>query len=329
VKLTLLVAIATLLSAAPALADKTDQVVLRNGDHLTGEIKGMTLGKLDFKTDDAGRPSIEWLKVVRMTSHHYFEVEANTGHKYYGELLPAPAPGELLVGVEGEVIPMDQSFWSRVSAYLDLGFTIAKANTAITLSGDGDFAYRGERLGADLNFNGYFQTDSNSTLVSQYSVTLTGTYFFKRWRAELSAAANHNDELGLELRLSLGAVGAYPILRNGGNEIWLSAGLVGDRELYANVDPNVNLAAYAAAEWQAFRYDSPKLDSDLKVDVLPVLTDLGRVRGTVSFRIKYEVFKDFNLGVKVSYTYDTRPPDTTASHTDYLASLTIGWSYRR
>jgi hypothetical protein len=336
---TLLLALGTLSSAAPALAEKTDQIILRNGDHLTGEIKGMSLGKLDFKTDDAGRLSVEWLKVVSVVSKHGFEVEMVSGRKYYGPLLPCPTAGELLVGDKdqdsvplakvADITPMDATFWSRVAAYLDLGFTVAKANTAITLSGDGEFAYRGERLGVAFDFNTYFQTDTNSTLVSQYSTQLTGTYYFTRWRMMLATGASHNDELGLELRLSVGALTSYPVFRSFSNEIWLTGGLVAARELYSGVEPNLNLAAYIGGEWQAFRYDSPKLDSDLDVNCLPVLNDPGRVRGTVSYRVKYEVFRDFNLGVKVSFTYDTRPPDPTASHTDYLASLTIGWSYRR
>ena len=327
---------AVLALAATALAEKTDQVVLRNGDHLTGEIKGMSLGKLDFKTDDAGRPSIEWLKVARLTSVHVFEVELASHEKYYGSLLPSNTDGVLVVGDHviplAEVVsitPMDETFWSRVTAYLDLGFTLTKANSAVTFSGDAQFAYRSERWGAAFTSNGYFQTDQNNTLVSQYSVLLSGTYYFTRWRETLAAGADHNDELALELRLWIGALTSYALLRSQSNEIWLTGGLVGDRELYASVEPNYNVAAYLAGEWQIFRYETPKLDSNLLVNVLPVLNDWGRVRGTASYRVRYEVFRDFNVGVKFTFTYDTRPPDPTASHTDYLLALTIGWSYRR
>ncbi len=329
----------TLLFGPAALAEKTDQILLRNGDHFTGEIKGMSLGKLDFKTDDVGRLSIEWLKVARLSSTHGFEVEVDTGKKYYGTLESSPVDGELVVGSEERtqlplanvlvVTPMDATFWTRVSAYLDLGFTATKANAAITFTGDGEFAYRGEHLGASLDFNTYVQTDANSTLVSQYTILLTGTYFFPRWRLMLTGGADHNDELSLELRLSVGALAAYPLLRNTSNEIWISGGLVGDRELYASTSPNLNLAAYVGGEWQAFRYDTPKLDSNLSANFLPILNDPGRFRGVATYRIKYEIFPDFNLGLKFSFTYDTKPPDPAAANTDYLVSVTIGWSYRR
>jgi len=334
-------ALAAWLLATPALAAKTDIVVLENGDRLTGEIKGMSRGKLDYKTDDAGRLSVEWTKITQVTSVHAFEVELSSGKKLYGPLQPGAEPGQLTVGPAGSqetvaivaviaITPMSERFWSRVRAYLDLGFTLAKANTAMTLSGDGEFAYRGEHLGATLDFDTYFQNDVNNTLVSRASVQLTGNYFFvARWRLQLFLSADHNNELDLDLRLSIGSGAAYSVIRSSLMELWVAAGLIGDREVYSSGSPNVNLAAYVAGDWEAFRYDSPKLDAGIQIQILPVLTDLGRFRGTATFKVKYELFSDFNVGLNFSYTFDTRPPDPTAGKTDYLLSMTIGWSYRR
>jgi hypothetical protein len=330
--------VAALLSARAA-ADKTDVVVLGNGDHFTGEIKGMSRGQLDFKTDDAGRISIEWLKIGRLTSAHAFEVELANGEKYYGPL-QSPSEGQILVGTETEahlfpvtvivtLTPMDDYFWARVKAYLDVGFTLAKSNQALTLSGDGEFAYRGEHFGGAIDFNTYIQDDKNTTAVAQATGTLTGTYYFSKWRLQTQLGLDHNDELGLDLRIDLGGGVAYPLLRNNTMEVWLSGGLVGAREQYTTGAPNFNLAAYIGGEWDAFVYDSPKLNAGVALTILPVLTELWRVRGTGTVKVKYELFYNFYVGLNFSYTFDTEPPDPTAAHTDYLLSITIGWSYRR
>lgn len=327
------------LLGAGASAEKTDVVVLGNGDHFTGEIKGMSRGQLDFKTDDAGRLSIEWIKIARLTSVHAFEVELASGEKFYGPL-QSPSDGKILVGAGNEthlfpvtvivtLTPMDDWFWARVKAYLDLGFTLAKSNKAFTLSGDGEFAYRGEHFGGAIDFNMYVQDDDNSTAVGQASGTLTGTYYFSKLRAQLQLGIDHNDELALTLRLDLGAGVAYPLLRSNTMELWLSGGLVGVRELYTSGEPNYNLAAAIGGEWDAFVYDSPKLNAGVGVTILPVLTELWRVRGNVTAKVKYELFYNFFAGLNFSYTFDTQPPDPTASHTDYLLTITIGWSYRR
>ena len=79
----------------------------------------------------------------------------------------------------------------------------------------------------------------------------------------------------------------------------------------------------------SFRYDSPKLDLGVQVDICRSSLTPGRLRGTSTIRVKYELFADFNVGLNFSYTFDTRPPDPTAGKADYLLWLTIGWSYRR
>ena len=320
-----------------AAAEKTDVVVLLNGDHLTGEVKGMSRGQLDFKTDDAGRPSIEWVKVARLTSTHTFEVGLSSGKKYYGTL-SSPSDQKIQVGTgEADVftvediitlVPMDDFFWARVKANLDLGFTLAKSNKALTLSGDGDFAYRGEHFGGAFDFNTYIQNDANSTAVAQVTSTLTGTYYFTKWLIQLQFGATHNDELDLQLRLDIALGTAYPVVRNNTMELWLSAALAGVRETYTGGTPNFNLASALGGEWDVYVYDHPKLTASVAAALIPVLTELWRTRGNATIKVKYELFYNFYVGLNFTYTFDTQPPDPTAAHTDYLLSITIGWSYR-
>ena len=111
-------------------------------------------------------------------------------------------------------------------------------------------------------------------------------------------------------------------------ELWLSGALVGVRELYTSGTPNFNLAAALGGEWEVFVYDHPKLSTSIAATLLPILTELWRTRGNAAIKVKYELFYNFYVGLNFSFTFDTQPPDTTASHTDYLLSITIGWSYR-
>ncbi len=330
-------ALAACLLAAPAAArEKTDLVVLENGDRITGEIVGMSQGKLDLKTDDAGRLSVEWLKIARITSAHVYELEFSSGTKSLGPLLPAPADRQVAVGTlvapldsVVAIIALDTAFWSRVQAYFDLGFTLAKANHATTLSADGEIAYRSPTIGTSLSFTSYFQRDVNTALTSRNSLLWTGAYFIESWKAVLQAGADQNDELDLKLRLSLTAGAAYAPVRTQFMELWLNAGVAGAREQYTGVSTNGTFGLSLNAAWTAFRYDSPKLDAGVQASAVPLLSDIGRVLGTTSARLKYEVFSDFNVGLTATFTFDTRPPDPTAPKTDYVSSITVGWSYRR
>jgi hypothetical protein len=328
-----------LLAPRPAAARaKTDVVVLVNGDHVTGEIMGMSRGKLDYKTDDAGRLSIEWTKVVRVTSVHLYELQTSDGTKHYGALMP-PGEGEdgsvrlgdgttLPVPDVVSIVPLDAGLLARLQAYLDVGFTLAKSNNAMTLTGDGLLRYRGERLGTGLQFDVYFQDDANNVAVSRGSIQLTGDMYFKRWTAQLVALAEQNDELDLKLRLTAGGGASYAWIRSNTMELTAIGGIAGLREQYTSGEPAYSLTAYLGGAWDAFRYDSPKLDAGVSVVVYPYLTDLGRVRVTGQFRVKYEIFSDFHVGLNLSDTYDSRPPEE-GSNNDYLFTFTIGWSYRR
>jgi hypothetical protein len=325
--------------AAPAAArEKTDLVVLVNGNNINGEIMGLSRGKLDCKTEDAGRLSIEWLKVARVSSTFMYEVETSAGIRRYSALDPPAGDERGVVQLQDgtripvseivSLVPIDAGFFSRLSAYFDLGFTLAKANEALTLSTDGFVGYRGERLGTSLQFNLYLQGTNRTPAASSATIQWMGDLYFGRWTATVGAVAQENSELDLKLRLIFLGGGRYSALQTNLMELLATAGLAGIREQYTTGDPTWYLAAYVAASWSLFRYDSPKLDAGIDLAAYPYLTDLGRVLLQGAIRVTYEVFLDFNVGLNFTDTYDSRPPEGGVNN-DFNMSITIGWSYRR
>jgi hypothetical protein len=335
---TLVALLALAVPRSAAARETTDLVLLVNGNNINGEIMGMSRGKLDFKTDDAGRLSIEWLKVVRVTSTYTYEVEDWDGVRRYSPLY-APDGDErgvvqLYDGTRIPVreivslVPIDAAFFSRISAYFDLGFTLAKANDALTLSTDGLVAYRGERLGTSIQFNLYLQATNGTSAASSGTIQWMGDVYFGRWTATVGAAAQENSELDLKLRLIFLGGAKYSAVQTNLMQLLATAGLAGIREQYTTGDPMWYLAGYLAGSWTLFRYDSPKLDAGIDLAVYPYLTDLGRVLLQGTLRVTYEVFLDFNVGLNFTETYDTRPPEGGVNN-DYNLSITVGWSYRR
>jgi hypothetical protein len=325
--------------ALPAAArEKSDVVVLVNGNSINGEIMGLSRGKLDYKTDDAGRLSIEWLKIVRVTSAFTYEIETSTGVRYSSTLRPPPGDGAGALQLDDEttlpmrevvsIVPLEAAFVSRLSAYLDLGFTLAKANQASTLTSDGFAGYRGERWGLSAQYSVYVQDSSNVATATSDSTQLTGDLYFGRWRAQLSTGAERNSQLDLKLRLTVAGGAAYSAIQSNSMQLVAKAGLAAIREQYSTGDPSPYLTGYLAGSWEVFRFDSPSLDAGIAVAAYPYLTDLGRVRVESTVRVKYELFSDFNVGLSLSDTYDSRPPESGAKN-DYNASFTVGWSYRR
>jgi hypothetical protein len=323
----------------PAAGRETsDLVVLVNGNNINGEIMGMSRGKLDLKTDDAGRLSIEWLKVIRVTSSYTYEVETTSGDKRYSALFAPDGNERGIVQLHDgtrvpvaeivSLVPIDAGFFSRLSAYFDLGLSLAKANNALTLSSDGFVGYRGERMGTSLQFNVYLQATNRTTAASSATVQWTGDLYFGRWTATIGAVAQENSELDLNLRLILLSGARYSAIQTNLMDLLAGAGLAGIREQYTTGDPKWYLAGYVAGTWSMFRYDSPKLDLGIDLAAYPYLTDFGRVLLQGSLRVTYELFMDFNVGLNFTDTYDSRPPEGGVKN-DFNMSITVGWSYRR
>src|ERR1035437_2063134 len=78
--------IGCLLMAAPLLArDSTDVIVMKNGDHLTGEIKGMSQGVLYISMNYIlGTSDVQWSKVDHIESKQLFLVKTEDGSVYTG-----------------------------------------------------------------------------------------------------------------------------------------------------------------------------------------------------------------------------------------------------
>src|SRR6185436_17652759 len=129
-----------LFGAGAAEAQKTDSVWIRNGDRITGEVKSLSRGLLKYSTDDLGTISIEWDKVARISTTTVLEIQLRSGRKFYGPLGSGPT-GTLVLGADTlplaetvAMVPIEERLLSRLSGYLDLGFSYQKAHKTAQLS---------------------------------------------------------------------------------------------------------------------------------------------------------------------------------------------------
>src|SRR5215469_2409711 len=112
--------------------DKSDLVVLRNGDRLSGDIVSLEFGILTLKTDNMSTLSIEWPAVRSVTSKFDFAVERRDGSRYHGVIDTSADGSELLVASEAGSarIPLQEverisrfspQFWDRINGSLAVG----------------------------------------------------------------------------------------------------------------------------------------------------------------------------------------------------------------
>src|SRR5271155_4529788 len=77
-----------LLLTTPLFArESTDVIIMKNGDHLTGEIKGLNAGVLYMSMKYIlGTSSVQWSDVARLESKQLFLVKTEDGAVYTGSL---------------------------------------------------------------------------------------------------------------------------------------------------------------------------------------------------------------------------------------------------
>ena len=90
-------------------AEKTDVVVLINGNSVTGEVKSLEFGSLKYKTDSMGTVEIDWEDILSLTSNQSLQIEISNGTRYFGSLGPASQIYNLAVGSEAHAQELSMS----------------------------------------------------------------------------------------------------------------------------------------------------------------------------------------------------------------------------
>jgi hypothetical protein len=136
-----------------------------------------------------------------------------------------------------------------------------------------------------------------------------------------------NDELGLDLRSTLGGGFGTYLVQTSRQEWAVIAGLAANREDFASQDTNESLEAILGTQYSFFRYDQPEANVDASLYVLPSLTESGRVRSEAKLRSRYEIIDDLFFEISLYGSYDTDADETADSKSDYGLTTSLGYSF--
>ena len=327
---------------APALvlaAPKVDVVVLQNGTRVVGEIRSMTKGRLEVKTDDMGTLQIEWGNIVQVTAPEFFEVEDMDGALAFGSLRPSQAEGALdvfsdwgessvLLGRVARVELVKSGFWARFRGSIDVGASYTSATELFQLEGDGELRYRRPRFEASAEANAVLthQPEVEDTRRSSLAVGYA-RLFGNRQRVFAQGTLEQNRELGFDLRSSVLGGWGYMLARDARNELVGGGGLALNREKPVEGESTTNVEAAAGLSWANFAYDFPNTDIKIAAFGYLGLSHWGRFRLEANASLRREIFRDLYVGVKAYESYDSEPATEGAKKNDWGLSLTLGYSF--
>jgi Protein of unknown function, DUF481 len=339
----LLLLLASVVACAPAWGyarDKTDVVMLRNGDRLSGDIVSMEFGILTLKTDNMSTLSIEWPAVRSVTSKFEFAIERRDGTKYHGVIASSADGADLMVkSAEGGArIPMEEverisrfspRFWDRINGSLAVGFSYTKSSSIQVGSVNFNASYRSTTIDGSLAFSSNTTKDSSGTTTNRE--LLAGQVMFLRQSRNfwsLLASVERDQSLGIDARVVGGAALGRRFVQAAYTEVTGIAGLVATEEFIVdNPTPKASVEAVLGGTWQVFKFIDPKTRLDLGLDVFPSLTESGRYRSTGDLSLTHEFPHDITLGLTGYLSYDNQPPEPGAQKSDYGVTFNVGYTF--
>src|SRR5580693_3150670 len=220
----------TLLFSLPLVAQESkDVIVMKNGDRITGDIRGLSAGVLSVRVRYIdGRISVQWSQVAHLESNTLYLVHTESGVVYTGKLSTSgesddpPIRIEVAATPEREVEitqrkiislgPTSDSFWHRFDGAVNTGLLYSKGNQSVQYNLSSQVAYNRERWSSQVNFNSSFASNSGSSTSTRNQTDL-GTMKLLRWNNWFYAGAasflqSSVQDISLQTTLG-GGIGRY------------------------------------------------------------------------------------------------------------------------
>ena len=337
-----LILLTMLLSIPWAFAEgraKTDEIVLDNGDRITGKIKKMDLGILQLSTDRLDTVNVEWDHVASISSVYDFQFETSDGQFFFGVPKPGDGPRQIIIErpvgdatLEFDwvvkITPINARFLQKIDGSLSAGFSFTKASEFTQFNTAFSATYQERKYALRLSANSIVSSESGAQSTTRADVTFGYTRFLvHKTFANGAISFQTNDELGINLRVNTSGTYGKRFVQTNHSRFSAAAGLAVDREYDTDGSNDTNLEGVARVDFSMFRYDSPKTDLTTAMTVFPSLTQSGRVRSEFNINFRHELISDFFWDLSAYNSYDSEPPTEDASKNDYGIVTSLGWSF--
>ncbi len=335
----ILLLIITLLLSTDIFPQRTDIIIMSNGDHITGEIKKLKFGIVTFKTDDAGTLSIQWDKIRHMISKDIFEVDLQDGRFYFGSLDTTYSVRQMKVKGKDQtkflfktfvvtITPIKDTFWDILDGSIKLGFNFTKSTETGQFTLGGSAKYRRKIDNTELNVNSIISFQGNQESSRRQDLTLTYQRFLvHKWLVGGSIGLEQNTELGIQLRAITSIAAGYSLSHSNEDSFYGLLGLSINNETFTDTSAStINLEGLLALNYQLFIYDAPK--ASLKTDIIafPGITDWGRIRVNYNITFSWEIIIDLYWELSGYYSYDNKPT-SGASSDDYYINTAFKYDF--
>jgi Protein of unknown function, DUF481 len=243
---------------------QADQVVLKNGDTITGAIVKKDGGKLTIRSEFLGEVSMPWAAVRSIRSDQPLTVHLPNGQRVAGKISTAGETLEIatpagvrpipLISVGDMRNPAEEHNWERLqhpgllelwTGFVDTGLALARGNArtdTLTTTLNATRVTRNDKI--TLTFNQIYGTARIDNLDSTTASALRGNWTYNRdlsprFFVSTLNAYEHDRFQDLDLRFVAGAGLGFNAIKNGKTNLAFTGGGDYERENFMGA-PNRN-----------------------------------------------------------------------------------------
>jgi len=323
----------------PAMAQKTDVVVVKKGGKIIGEIKGLQYGKLELSTDAMSHVYIKWPKVLSITTKKQFEIELADGSRFFGSVSPAPDSGSVVIDYDTLTVEVETAaivtmkrikpnFWEALDGSINLGVSFTQQNFKTDLNFSASVKYKKGLNNYNFEFTSAFGRQDSVDNVTHVNSQLTYLRELKKRRFLATfLSGERNSQLQLDFRGTVGGgVGSFLVQTNKVN-LGFWGGLAYARENYTGEETDNTLPAFLTVEYQYFVWGALNRELSSGLTVLPVLTGETRWRLQFTVSMKWEIAHHLYFNLSLNEDFDSNPPSETANRNSFYTTTSLGWTF--
>jgi len=317
---------------------KSDVLVLRNGDILTGDLREMSRGMVTFKTDAASTIYVKWPGVVSATSAKVFEIDVDDGRVLVGSVTAPDSAYRLAIRQAADTVELPiesvvkmvrikKTVFERIDGSLDAGVNFTQQNDKVDLSLTANVRYDVARHRVRLDFNGTYSRQDSVSPIERRNVSLQYSRILRRrWSWCANIGQSRNTQLGLESAWTIGTGPGRLLISSNKVVLGTWIGLNYRKERYVDADAQSVVPLSLTTDFEWFTWTGMSTDVSSRLVVAPILNDDGRWRINFTASLRREILSNLYLNFGVSEIYDSKPP-ADANKNDFSFTSSIGWSF--
>lgn len=318
---------------------QNDSLVLKNGDVIIGELKTMDRGVATFKTSYSDSDfKIEWDGIKEISTTNSYLINTSDGKRFNGTIKSIDDKKvsiQMIHGGKYEIVFMDivflksvdEGFWKKIDAFVDIGLDMTKANDKTTFSTRSGIEYIAPVWSLGLTFNTNFTKQSEGPNTNRTDGALNLKYFLpKGFYIPVSATYLSSSEQNLSSRWNtFWGIGYYALRTN--KLYWgFDAGVSLNAENYIpdSISSKESVEGFIGTDINLFDIGDFNLATTARV--FPSFTESGRWRFDFNLDTKYDLPLEFYIKLGVSANYDNQPV-LGGSDIDYVFYTGFGWEW--